>query len=196
MAKKVRAFPRAEIPNNATDPAQETRNGMLGRLAQMRLEFAEGQFDRVEVRRIFGQIDQRRSRRLDRLRDAGDFVGCKVIHEDDVTAVECRGQTSFNIGAEDLSIERAFDHEGCHDSVMAQAGYQRDRLPMPMRNKADQPLTAGSAAPQPYHIGAGGRFIDEHQPGRVKQKLLSPPAATCVGDVRPLLLRGAQALFF
>jgi hypothetical protein len=73
MAKKVGAFPRAEIRNNAADPTPETRNGMLGPLAQMRLEFAEGQFDRVEVRRIFGQIGQRRSRRLDRVQTAQSF---------------------------------------------------------------------------------------------------------------------------
>jgi hypothetical protein len=36
MAKEVPAFLRAEIRNNATDPTQETRNGMLGCLAQMR----------------------------------------------------------------------------------------------------------------------------------------------------------------
>ena len=196
MAEEVPAFRFSDGAQDRPDSSPQPGNGPLCSLAQECLEFAEDLFDRVEVWRIRRQINCHRVRRLDRLRDAGDFVGCKVIHEDDVTAVECRGQTSFNIGAEDLSIERAFDHEGCHDSVMAQAGYQRDRLPMPMRNKADQPLTAGSAAPQPYHIGAGGRFIDEHQPGRVKQKLLSPPAATCAGDVRPLLLRGAQALFF
>jgi hypothetical protein len=55
MAKKVRAFPRAEIPNNATDPAQETRNGMLGRLAQMRLEFAEGQFQGLRSEEYLGR---------------------------------------------------------------------------------------------------------------------------------------------
>jgi hypothetical protein len=37
MAKKVPAFLRAEIPSNATDPTQETRNGMLGGFAQMPL---------------------------------------------------------------------------------------------------------------------------------------------------------------
>jgi hypothetical protein len=37
----------AEIGNNATDPIQEPQNRMLGRLAQMRLEFAEGQLDNV-----------------------------------------------------------------------------------------------------------------------------------------------------
>ena len=44
-------FARTEIGNNATDPAQEAWDCMLGGLAQMRLEFAEGELDRVEVRR-------------------------------------------------------------------------------------------------------------------------------------------------
>ena len=50
MAKEVPAFLWAEIGNDATDPTQEPQNRTLGRLAQMRLEFAEGQLDRVEVR--------------------------------------------------------------------------------------------------------------------------------------------------
>jgi hypothetical protein len=50
MAKEVPAFLCAEIGNDATDLAQEARNRALCRLAQMRLEFAEGQFDRIEVR--------------------------------------------------------------------------------------------------------------------------------------------------
>ena len=50
MAKEVPAFLWAEIGNHATDPTQEPQNRTLGRLAQMRLEFAEGQLDRVEVR--------------------------------------------------------------------------------------------------------------------------------------------------
>ena len=50
MAKEVAAFLRAEIGNNATDPAQEPQNRMLGRLAQMRLEFAEWHLDGVQIR--------------------------------------------------------------------------------------------------------------------------------------------------
>jgi hypothetical protein len=46
MAKEVPEFLRAEIGNDATDPTQESQNCMLGRLAQMRLEFAEGRINR------------------------------------------------------------------------------------------------------------------------------------------------------
>src|SRR5258707_15861568 len=73
MAKEVPAFLWAEIGNHATDPTQEPQNRMLGRLAQMRLEFAEGQLDRVEVRGILRKINQRRARCFDRLRNAGDW---------------------------------------------------------------------------------------------------------------------------
>ena len=52
MAKEVPAFLRAEIGNTPTNPTPEPQNGMLGRLAQMRLQFAEGQLDEVEFRRI------------------------------------------------------------------------------------------------------------------------------------------------
>jgi hypothetical protein len=46
-----------------------------------------------------------------------------------------------------------------------------------MKNRVDQPFTADNTAPQPQQVGAGARFIDKHEPGRVKHELLSPPAA-------------------
>src|SRR6185312_12044007 len=88
MAKEIPAFLRAEIGNNATDATQEARDGMLGRFAQMRLEFAEGQFDWVEVRRILREINQRRARRLDRLCDPGDLVHRQIVHEHHLAALE------------------------------------------------------------------------------------------------------------
>src|SRR5262249_5610862 len=56
MAKEILAFLRAETGNNAADATQDARGvglyaPMLGGLAQIRLEFAEGQLDRVEVLR-------------------------------------------------------------------------------------------------------------------------------------------------
>src|SRR5271154_5386978 len=141
------------------------------------------------------QINCHAARGLDRFRHAGDLVGWKVVHDDDVTTVERRGQTSFDIGEKYPSVHRPINHEGSYDCVMAQAGYQRDRLAMPMRNGADQPFTTGATAPQPHHLGAGGGFVDEYQPGRVKHELFSPPASARAGYVRPLLLRGVKGFF-
>jgi hypothetical protein len=79
MSEIIGAFLCGEIGNGATDPTPEARDRMLGRLAQMRLEFAEGQFDWVEVRRILRKINQRRARSFDGLRDAGDPAAPAII---------------------------------------------------------------------------------------------------------------------
>src|SRR5262249_34814273 len=75
MTKEVPAFLRAEIGNDAADATQEPQNRMLGRLAQMRLEFAEGQLDRVEVRRT-APASREDSRRV-----IDHFVMVRVVDE-------------------------------------------------------------------------------------------------------------------
>ena|SRR5438309_10219416 len=73
MAEKIAAFSWAEIADNATNPTREARDRALGGLAQMRLQFAEGEFDRVKVRRVRRQINQPRACRFDLyVRDADD----------------------------------------------------------------------------------------------------------------------------
>jgi len=98
MAKEVPAFLAAEVGNDATDPTQEVGDRTLCRLAQMCLDFTEGQFDRVKVGRILRKIDQRRARSFDRLRDAGDLVHRQIVHEHDFTALEGRDEELPHIG--------------------------------------------------------------------------------------------------
>jgi hypothetical protein len=52
MPEEILAFLWAETGSNATDPSQESWNRAFGGLPQVRLEFAEGRLDRVEVWRI------------------------------------------------------------------------------------------------------------------------------------------------
>ena len=51
------------------------------------------------------------------------------------------------------------------------------------------------AAPQPGQIGFGAGLVDKDQPGRVQRRLLPPPVPACPGNVRPILLTGAERLF-
>jgi len=88
VAQEISAFLGAESLNNATDPAQQAWNCVLGRLAQMRLEFAEGHLDWVKVGRIGRQIKECRTCCFDRLLDAGDFMHRQIVHDDDVAALE------------------------------------------------------------------------------------------------------------
>ena len=118
-------------------------------------------------------------------------MGLQVVHDDDITAMQRRSQTLFDIGQEPRSVHCSIDHEGCNHSVVTQAGYQSDGLPMPLWDVSDQPLAAEATAPEPQHIGAGGGLVDEHQSGGVKQALLSDPSPACPGHVRSFLLRRA-----
>src|SRR6516164_7003868 len=59
--------------------------------------------DRVQVRRIFGQIAKHRTARFDRLTDTGGLVGRKIVDHDDIPALEGRGETPLDIGQEFLS---------------------------------------------------------------------------------------------
>jgi hypothetical protein len=52
----------------------------------MRLEFAEDRPDRIEVWRAPWKVKQLRTRRFDRLPDASDLVGSKIVYDDDVIA--------------------------------------------------------------------------------------------------------------
>src|ERR1700681_762784 len=148
MAEEIQAFRLADGTQDCADSSPKSGNCPLRSLAQKRFELAEDLFDRVEVRRIRRQIKYRRIDSLDRFLHPGHLVSRKVVHEDDVTAIERRGQTLLDIGAKDVAVDRAIDHQGCHDCVMAQAGYKRAGFPMSMRNATHQPFTAQATAPQ------------------------------------------------
>src|SRR5579863_7969119 len=120
MAKEASAFLRAEIGDNATNTMQEARDRMLGGLAQMRLEFAEGQLDRIEIRRILREIDERRASSFDCLRDAGDLVDRQMVHEHDLAALEGRDKTLPDIGKKHRPVHGAFNHKRCGHSASSQ----------------------------------------------------------------------------
>ena len=56
-------------------------------------------------------------------------------------------------------------------------------------------LSFGSPTAQASQVGLGTRFVQKDQPGRVKTCLLAPPEPARPGDVRTILLTGAECLF-
>src|SRR2546430_4973297 len=119
----------------------------------------------------------------------------KVVHDDDVTAVERWSQTLFDVCEEDCPVHRPIDHEGCDHPVVAQSDNQGDGLPMAVGNGPDQSFAARATAPKSHRAGASGGLVDEYQSGGIKQALLANPAPPRPRHVRPFLLRRAQAFF-
>src|ERR1700758_3523494 len=146
--EEISAFLWRESLDDAANSAQQTANGALSCLAQMRLQFAEGHLDGIEVRRVRRQINQCRTHRFDRLSDAGHLVDRQIVHHDNVAALEGRNKILFHISKEQRSIHGAFKDERRGHSALAQGADKGDDFPVPVRRVIDQPLAARIAAPK------------------------------------------------
>jgi hypothetical protein len=195
MLEEISTFLGAEGADYQTDSTTKPLDCPLGGRAQVLFHFAKALFDRIEVRRILRQIFQPRANRFDCLSHASDLVSRKIVHDDNIAAIEHRCQTLFDIGDEGRPIHWPVNDEGCDHPVIAQASYEGDRLPMPVRSVANQSSAPCTSAVEPHHLGGGGRLVDKHQSRWVKQALLSNPAASRACDVGSSLFRGPQAFF-
>src|SRR5260221_14655827 len=93
-------------------------NSAGGDLAQVSLEFAEGHLDRVKVGGILRQRAKGCSRGLDRLADAGDFVGSKIIDHHDIGSLQRWYEAMFNIGKKYFSGHRTVEHHWCNNVLL------------------------------------------------------------------------------
>src|ERR1700730_19252011 len=105
----------------------------------MRFEFAERHLDRIEVRRILGEVTTLRTGPFNRLGHTGSFVHREAVHHHDVAALEGGNETSLEIGHEGCRIHWPIQHEGCDHRATAQASEEGDRLPTPVRYMLGQP---------------------------------------------------------
>ena len=195
MPEIVSTFARAETRDEGANSSTQRWDGSGGDLAQESFEFAVGHLDRVKVGGILGQIAKGCARGLDRLANARDFVGSKIIDHHDVVSLQRRHEALFDIGEEHFSGHRPVEHHRCHHLVVTKRRYESDRLPSALRHIVNHPRATWSAAVEPHHVGADCRLVDKDQMGGVKQALLSDPASACPSHVRPLPFGCLQAFF-
>src|SRR5262245_18376994 len=178
MPEIVGTFLRTELRDERAERSVKAWNGSRCHLEPDCLEFAVRHLDGIEVRRIFRQVAQCRSRFLDSPANARSQMDPAVIHHDDVVALEHRILAVFYIGEEHLSGHGTLDHHWGNHFIVAQSGHEGDRLPSSKRNGANNPDATRGSPSQSRHVRADGSLVDEHQTGRIKHTLLSyPPAA-------------------
>jgi len=195
VTQEIPTFLWREGLHHATDSAQQARDGVLGCLAQVRLQFAESHFDRIEIGRIGRQIKQRRPCCFDCLPDAGHLVDRQVVHQDDVAAPEGRNKTSLHISQKQGSIHGALKDERCDHPAQAQGADKGDDFPVPVRRVIDEPFANGAAAANTHHGAVRPGLIDKDQPGRVEHALLAHPASARADYIGALLLGCVQSFF-
>ena len=177
---------RLKAIEGLTDELPETLAGPLGGLAQRRLEFGEGLFDRVEVWAVGRQIDELSALCSDRLGDTGSFVTGKIVEHDDVVGPQGWRQHLLDISPEALAVNGAVEDAGRGDPTGPQTGHQRRHLPMPVRHRGEQSQPTAGSAIAACHIGGGPSLVEEDQVVGIERWLAAdedPPRLDYVGAI-------------
>jgi len=101
----------------------------------------------------------------------------------------------LDICQKDSAVHRPIHDQRSRQRGHSQSGYERGRLPMPMRHVCDQTLTAQGAAEATSHLGVGARFIEKHEPPAIHCRPPESPGDAAVLHIRPLLLSRMQDFF-
>ena len=105
------------------------------------------------------------------------------------------GEKLLDVALKAFAIDRAVEHARCGDAIATQGGEKRHGFPMTVRHMGDQPFAFSVPAAQRRHVGLDPGLIDEHQPLDVDAGLMFAPPSAPPGNIRPLLLGGANAFF-
>ena len=145
MPKEVPAFLWAEATDKPTNPADKTGNGALSCLTQVRLEFAEGRLDRIEVWRVCRQVNQTRAGRFDGVLDARNLVDAGIVYKNGVAALEDGDNAFFYVGNKHRAIHGPFKYKRRYHCALPQPSNECNDFPVSLRGIADQPLSARTA---------------------------------------------------
>ena len=159
-------------------------------------EFGKGHLDRVKIGRIWREVEERRTRGLDRLPDPTDAMGRKVVHDNNITGREFRHEHLCDIGAECIAIHRSIDQPWCGNSTDAQPRSEGGGLPMAVRHGRLTAFAARRTAIKTRHLRRCPGLVDEDELRGIEAGLPLKPSLTGTLYVRSLLLGGMRNLFF
>lgn len=147
------------------------------------LDLGESLFDRVEVRRVFGEEPEPCADGLDGVADGFGFMAAEIVHDDDVAGLQRRDENLFDVSTEAEAIDGAVEDGWRGKLIAAQSAHESQSAPVPMGCKAAQSFACRSPAPQRRHIGSDPGLVDEDKPVRIEAALPCLPALAATGDV-------------
>ena len=195
--EEVPAFVWREEIADVADGLDELIEGPGADAPEVRLEFREGHFDRVEIRAAGRQEQEVAPMGLEHPRGGIAVVGGPVVEDDHGPWVQFRDQDFFDAAIEGIPIQGSGDQPRCHDPIARQACDQGPVVPSPKRRAAFEPFTAQTAPVFAGHPGVGARLIQKDQPLRLfAHGLLSTaPVMPCFSNLWLAALPGDHAFF-
>lgn len=196
MAKEARAVLGSEGVESFGDGVKEFIESTSGGLAEVGFEFCECHLDGVEIWAVRRQVTHGGSLGGDEFFDALNFMGGKIVEDDDVAFLEFGTENLLEVGREDVGVDRPFDQERSLDALSTQGGDEGGGLPVAMRNGPDTALAGRTASIESSHPCVESGFIDEDQTLAVPLGLVGSPSGSGQFHIRPILLGGARRFFY
>src|SRR5512134_897082 len=100
MSKPTMNILRSNRPQSLFESLDQIGQGSRLEATQDRLDLRPGQFNRVEIWRVRRKINQVGTARTDQRFQSSDFVGRKIIHEQDIARLKSGHDTLFDIAIE------------------------------------------------------------------------------------------------
>ena len=126
----------------------------------------------------------------------------QVVHHRRAALPQRRNQLPRHPDQEDLPVDRAVEHLGGVDPVVAQRGYESGHVPVAERGRSGQALPLRPPAPEQRHVRLHAGFVQEDKAFRADPPLMALPvpaaalhagAAALAGDAGHLLAAGPAA---
>ncbi|MEI7610396.1 MAG: hypothetical protein WCJ64_23705 [Rhodospirillaceae bacterium] len=123
-------------------------------------------------------------------------MGRKIVHDDDVSGGQCRGEGLVDISAERSTVHGAVEDHGGDQAGEPQSADEGRGFPMTEGHGGQQTLAARRAAMEPDHLGIQAGLVDEVQALGVNEAPGRIPDPAPDSNVGPILLGGAQRFFY
>ena len=159
------------------------------------LELGEHLFDRVQVGRVWRQVEQLGLGGADGLADGRAFVAGEVVHDHDVAWCEGRHKELLDPFSKAGPVDGLIEDARRIDPVTAQRGDEGHGAPMAIGHLGVQPLAFGCPASERGHVGLGPRLVDEDEMPGVKSPLILAPLRAPPCDLGAELFGGKNAFF-
>ena len=131
----------------------------------------------------------------DQIADEFTFVAVEIVHDDDVTRLDCLQQDLRDIVFEAVAVDGSADGErSCH-AVEAQGSNKGYGFPAASSHLCHEGFAFLEPAPEPGHVGFDPCFVDKNQSRRLNARLVFAPPVTPSGDVGPVLFGGVNGFF-
>lgn len=167
------------------------------------LELREHLLDRIQVRRVWRQVEQLGLGGADSLADSWAFVAGQVVHDHDVSRRKGGGEELLDPFGKAGPVDRLIENAGgiypvttqCGDEEPAPGLIRGHGFPVTVRHLGMQPLAFGCPAAQRGHVRLCPGFVHKNEPSGIRPPLellplLSPPC-----HLGPQLFGGKNAFF-